>query len=680
VTFAPDGEVTLKPREVLPVEVRFHPKTRLPNFHLDILLEVEPNEPRKMMSLHGVSHGIELKLMDEVVAFGSVVRGSRLTKSLQLSNFGDVKAYYKWESKQYSKNFTINPESGYINPNSNLDLEVTFHPGKADPDIRYSKVPCWIKGGDKLELTLMGKSVEQDTSTTEELTFTTKVRQTTSQSVTVQNTEDKEWAINPTISTTGDDCKGYFTGKSTLVVPARGSAQYEVAYTPQTMTKLQKVKKQEGDQEVEVEEVRTHQGGLFFPLPNGTALLYRLVGTANEPDAEGELRETVTAKRAKSIIIPVKNWSRVSQRFHASWQVEGEADPALFIRGANAFDVGGQSTKEYKLNFLSLKSGRYRFQATFKAEKTGEYAFYHVDVTVEEPELVSTIELASQVREAVSQVISIENPTDVDVTISASEFQCDNEYIEITPPTLTVPARSERGFEVHYRPLIASEDEACDLVLQNTVLGAFKYKLLLRGLQPSSQRSLAFKCALGGDLVQAFKFTHYQKKPTSYAVKVERIDQPGAPSDFKAEVAQVSAPAAESHKGVEVSCSIRYEPFTIGDSRGVLKLTSPDGMDYTCLLFGKSTAPQPQGPIKCPAGAKPAAVDFKNPLNEKCEFLVTFDNANFSLASKLPGPLDPGKVTSLQVKYDAKPELPRTGRMMVNTKGLPPWVFYLQGE
>lgn len=72
----------MKPREVLPVEVRFHPKTRLPNFHLDILLEVEPNEPRKMMSLHGVSHGIELKLMDEVVAFGSVVRGSRLTKSL----------------------------------------------------------------------------------------------------------------------------------------------------------------------------------------------------------------------------------------------------------------------------------------------------------------------------------------------------------------------------------------------------------------------------------------------------------------------------------------------------------------------------------------------------------------------------------------------------------------------
>ncbi len=110
--------------------------------------------------MQGVSHGIELKLMDEVMAFGSVVKGSRLTKLLQLSNFGDVKAYFKWDSKAYNKFFTINPESGYVNPNSNLDLEVTFHPSMADPDIRCNKVKCEIKGGDPLFLTMMGKSVE----------------------------------------------------------------------------------------------------------------------------------------------------------------------------------------------------------------------------------------------------------------------------------------------------------------------------------------------------------------------------------------------------------------------------------------------------------------------------------------------------------------------------------------
>jgi len=45
-----------------------------------------------------------------------------------------------------------------------------------------------------------------------------------------------------------------------------------------------------------------------------------------------------------------------------------------------------------------------------------------VDVTVEDAELVDTIELASQVRESVSQIINIENPTEVEVTIPASEF------------------------------------------------------------------------------------------------------------------------------------------------------------------------------------------------------------------------------------------------------------------
>lgn len=115
---------------------------------------------------------------------------------------------------------------------------------------------------------------------------------------------------------------------------------------------------------------------------------------------------------------------------------------------------------------MSLRAGEYVFEVTFKADKTGEYAFYKVNVTVEEPDLVATIELASQVRESVSQTICIENPTDVEVTIPATEFACENEYVEVTPETLTVPPRAERAFEVHYRPLIASgEDETIDLVL-----------------------------------------------------------------------------------------------------------------------------------------------------------------------------------------------------------------------
>jgi hydrocephalus-inducing protein len=85
--------------------------------------------------------------------------------------------------------------------------------------------------------------------------------------------------------------------------------------------------------------------------------------------------------------------------------------------------------------------------------------FYKVIVTVGEPDIAGNIELTSFVRESVSSIISIENPTDIEVTIASSEFVCDNEYIQITPASLKIPARSEKGFEIHYRPLIAKDSE-----------------------------------------------------------------------------------------------------------------------------------------------------------------------------------------------------------------------------
>ena len=60
-----------------------------------------------------------------------------------------------------------------------------------------------------------------------------------------------------------------------------------------------------------------------------------------------------------------------------------------------------------------------------------------------------------------------------------------NEYIEITPDVLKIPGKSERGFEISYRPLIVSEQEV-DLVLKNPALGEFKYKLQLKGIAPNT--------------------------------------------------------------------------------------------------------------------------------------------------------------------------------------------------
>ena len=53
-----------------------------------------------------------------------------------------------------------------------------------------------------------------------------------------------------------------------------------------------------------------HQGSLFFPLPNGTALLYNLNGVATPPESEGAITETIVAKKQRNFIVQVKNWSK----------------------------------------------------------------------------------------------------------------------------------------------------------------------------------------------------------------------------------------------------------------------------------------------------------------------------------------------------------------------------------
>lgn len=122
-----------------------------------------------------------------------------------------------------------------------------------------------------------------------------------------------------------------------------------------------------------------------------------------------------------------------------------------------------------------MKSGQKKFKATFKAEKTGEYSYFNVLVTVQEAGLIEKIELISQVRESVSSIIHVENPTDGDVKILPNEIICTNEDIEIKPNSLTIPARSERGFEIYYRPLVASEEITADLTINSPILGIYKY-------------------------------------------------------------------------------------------------------------------------------------------------------------------------------------------------------------
>ena len=108
----------------------------------------------------------------------------------------------------------------------------------------------------------------------------------------------------------------------------------------------------------------------------------------------------------------VKNWAKLTQRFEATWKVEGAVD--------NTFDIAGESHKEYKLNFLALRAGIYKFSVNFKEKTSGEYIFYNFAITVEESKDIEKFVMESCVRESTSHPIVIENPTNEDIKITKS--------------------------------------------------------------------------------------------------------------------------------------------------------------------------------------------------------------------------------------------------------------------
>ncbi len=67
-----------------------------------------------------------------------------------------------------------------------------------------------------------------------------------------------------------------------MVVPPKGTTNYVVTYCPQWMT-IGKKKVKQGEEEKEIDDI--HEAILFFPLPDGNAKKYKLIGKSNPPEA-----------------------------------------------------------------------------------------------------------------------------------------------------------------------------------------------------------------------------------------------------------------------------------------------------------------------------------------------------------------------------------------------------------
>jgi hydrocephalus-inducing protein len=422
------------------------------------------------------------------------------------------------------------------------------------------------------------------------------------------------------------------------------------------------------------EKSKEHDATVFFPIPDGTAKIYKVLGTALPPSAQQTIEATATVREWTTIKLTITNWLYQTQRFHVSW---GKTEQGIFIKGANTIDVSSNSSKEYKLSFKSLKETPYNFKITFENVDNKEYIFYIINVTMTPAKTFKEVELVGQVRDIVTGSFTINNPLNTDVTIPQEQIIIENEYLTLSPDIITIPAESEVTIDVSFRPLIVGKIST-NVTIKSAELGELKYPISIEGTPAPPQTLQPIQASLGSDKIIQVSFTHFIKKPTTYTIKVEQYSE-GVPfSDFIPEVNNITVDLSKGGQA-ENSFNLRYEPSNVVESKGLLKASSPDGGEYQWIITGKPSFPQAQGPFKVPPG-KSYNLEFKNPLNEAVEVNVRFDNPNFS-AGKVNNKIEAKKVMNVPIAYkQISNEFGNTGRCIVTINKLPPWVYYLSAE
>lgn len=212
---------------------------------------------------------------------------------------------------------------------------------------------------------------------------------------------------------------------------------YPISYHPLTMT-------QEG---------KKHTGTVFFPLPDGTGLLFTVSGTAEPPKMNGgaKIQNDIPCKVPYVEHLPVENWLKRPQRFSVKWEIlrqDTRQDMSTDIKGMSFIDVPANGTKDYKLNVFAYKETTLPLKVVFTNDKTGEYQWYELQYKFIKGGTIETIELTTPVRQSAFKKIKLENTTK-----QATTFNVQNNIAEILMPnTFSVPPQSTYECTIEYQP------------------------------------------------------------------------------------------------------------------------------------------------------------------------------------------------------------------------------------
>ncbi|KAK1936582.1 Hydrocephalus-inducing protein [Phytophthora citrophthora] len=671
ISIFPQQELSLRAKESADIEFRFAPTQRTPSFQKDVFIRVGSSK-KKLLTLSGCCQGIEVALETDTLSYGAVCLGSQLVRKIRLQNRGDVATKFHWNVREFAPDFVVSPSEGMVAPNQHKTIEVTFKPIAVNPDIRYERVTCLIEGTAPATLTLVGSCVPQATSSIQDVHFDSPVRQETHKEIVLENTTASPWNLFPVVQ--GD----HWTCPENVLVPAHGKANLDVLYSPLTMTK------QNSQEEIDIQRPTVHNGSVFLAIPDGSALLYNLLGKASAPVPAAAISLSTAAKKTLSISIPIKNWLKTAQTFTVEIQ-KPPGNDSIVVQGPSSILLHAGAVRNYAMKFFCYTEGKVNLAVRLVNQESGEYLAQDVIVAVSKAVDVDTLYFEAPVRQSVRKTITIENPFDSQRQINFVDkdrwWQCSSSSIRVRQLG-EISGRSEGTYEIEYRPILHFEIPIeSKLTISFVELGEYTYNLVLSTQAVGPERILYFKAPLGGSQTQTFTFTSYAEAAAELWCSVVDSTSFSVPECCKVE-------GSSSWEGKHESLLVKFEPEAIGDFRDTLTLFSETVGEYKCTLQGLSVPPLPQGPY---VFSTTKDIEFKNVFSTPQDFDVMVDNSRFALSTtSLSIPAKSSRV--ITVKVEAAPSSARsdktvqggaseTGKLFVScskSKELPPWVYYLE--
>lgn len=415
---SPFQKIKMKPNEIIDFEINFVPATRIPKFLEEIFLEYS-GISTPLFAVTGACLGYNIWIDPITLPFGAVVEKCYTARRIVMYNEGDIGASFKWESDKLKPDFSINPIEGYISPGMEINFDITFHPNKISPDIRKEYIKCILDGCDPIYLTLSGSCVPV-LAQKEVQHFEAFVRQKEIKQIIIFNKTNSRWDLRPIIE--GD----YFSGLESFSIESQSSKSYDIQYAPLTMTI----------------DGKRHTGSCFFPLPDGTGLLYNLIGVAGPPKPFGKIQRDVPCKIAVVELLNVENWLKKPQRFKVIFELIKPEKPDLSttVKGLDYVDIPGNGKKDYKVNFYAHKEGITQVKIIFKNESTQEYMFYELVIRALKGGSISSIDLVTSVRTPISYSLKLENPLPTAVNFIAN---CSNTNEILIPANLQITPKGQ---------------------------------------------------------------------------------------------------------------------------------------------------------------------------------------------------------------------------------------------